>query len=113
MNIVTDKPITVFRRDTEFGSFYSVGLSKKNNEGSYINGYMSVQFKNGVELENKTKIYIKNAWLSFYLKEKETKPYIFISDFETLEDTINQAKQPKQQDPFVEMGQIVDDDLPF
>lgn len=103
MNIQNDKPVMIFRRDTEFGTFYNVGLSKKTKEGTYLNGYMVVQFRNGVEIENQTKIVIKKAWLSFFLKEKETKPYIFIADFEIY-----------NEDPYEAMGQEIDDnDLPF
>lgn len=109
MNIETTKAVMIFRRDTEFGTFYSAGLSKKTHDGSYLNGYMPVQFKKGVEVDHKTKILIKNAWLSFYLKDNETKPYIFVSEFEILDETIESSK-----DPFKEMGKVVeDDDLPF
>lgn len=112
MNIETEKQVMVFRTDNEYGTFYNLGLSKKAKDGSYINGYMPCQFKKGVELENQTKIYIKKAWLTFYLKDKVTNPYVFISEFETLENTIKENHV--DLNPYEEMGQeIQDDDLPF
>ena len=69
MQIVENYPVTIFRNDTEKGVFYSVGLSKKDVNGNYVNGYKNVRFKKGVEVANKTKIYIKKAFLDFYQKE--------------------------------------------
>lgn len=121
MNINNDYPVMVFKREHNGNTFYSLGLSKKDKDGNYTNGYMPCQFKMGVSVEDKTKIYIKNAWLTFYLKDKETKPYIFINEFETVGEAIQQAKmeQPTEQpkeDPFAEFGkqiEITDEDLPF
>lgn len=92
MNIVTEQPYTVFRNDYNGYSYYKIGVSKKSQNGEWQNGYIRCQFKNGVNIENKTKIYIKKAWISFYLKDKETVPYIFISEFETVDETIEKAK---------------------
>lgn len=123
MNIVTDRQYMIFRKDNEFGTFYKVGLSKKDMNGNYINGYKDVRFKKGVNLENKTIIYIKKAWLDFYLKDGKTRDYIFISEFETLENTIKKNHtEIKQSDPYEEIGQEVkqdsmnlypENDLPF
>lgn len=119
MNIKNDYPVMIFKKGNQYGTFYTVGMSKKDRDGNYINGYMPCQFKLGVSVEDKTKIYIKSAWLTFYLKDKETKPYIFINEFELVEDVIQQAKeeQPKT-DPFEEMAAQVqfdneEMDLPF
>ena len=73
MNIENKYPVMIFRSTYENKYFYKMGLSKKGQDGKYINGYIMCRFKNGVELEDKTKLYIKNAWLDFYLKDKETK----------------------------------------
>lgn len=116
MNINNDYPVMIFRRDNEYGTFYSVGLSKKDMNGQYINGYKECRFKKDVQLEDKTKIYIKKAWLDFYVKDKKTIDYIFIYDFETLEETIAKSKEqptpPVEEDPFMNI-EINDDDLPF
>ena len=94
----------IFKREYQGKIFQSVGLSKKNQDGTYTNGYMAVQFKNNVSLDDKTKINIKKAWLTFYLKDNETKPYIFINDFEIVNNP---------QKEFERKIQITDNDLPF
>lgn len=109
-----DYPVTIFRKDYDGRQLYSFGLSKKNQDGTYTNGYMPCQFKKGEEVQNKTKIYIKQAWLKFYLKDKETKPYIFINEYETIEETIEKAKEPEQvNDPFTEYGESIEIDDSF
>lgn len=92
MNINFEKEITVFRYDGQYGASYSLGLSKKKQDGSYENGYMPCKFKKDIELENKTKIKIKNAWLTFNVKDKKTYPYIFINSF----DIIGEQEEQKQ-----------------
>ena len=67
MNISNDKNVMIFKQDKK----YVVGISKKNKNGEYERAYFPIQFNQGVELENKTLIKIKNAWLSFYNWEKE------------------------------------------
>ena len=57
-------------------------MSKKDRNNQYFNGYMLCRFKKGVELDNQTRIIIKNAFISFFLREKETIPYVMICDFE-------------------------------
>ena len=108
MNIQTDKPFMVFRKDGKYGPMYSISISKKNQNNGYDVAYIPVQFKKGVELENKTKIYMKNCWLSFYItNDKNTKFYIFIDKFETIEDTIERVKEEvkeESQDPFQEFA---------
>lgn len=111
MNITNNYPVMIFKREYQGNTFYSLGLSKKDANNNYTNGYMPCQFKRGVELEDKTKIYIKSAWLSFYLKDKETKPYIFINEFETVGETIEEAKT--EINPFAEFGESVSIDDNF
>ena len=99
----------VFRKDNEYGTFYTIGMSRKLEDGSYENGYMDVRFNKDVELENMTKINIKESWVTFYLKDeggyKITKPYVRISKFELAEDNT----QVDSSDEIV----INPDDLPF
>lgn len=120
MNISNEQAVMIFKREYEGNIFYSLGLSKKNQDGTYTNGYMPCQFKKGAAVEDKTKIYIKKAWLSFYLKDKETKPYIFISEFKTLDEAINPVKEEvveeTKEDPYKDFAQeveITEADLPF
>lgn len=128
MNIVNDKPVIIFRNEYNGRISYQTSLSKKDKDGNYVNGYMPIQFKNGVEFNNQQKIYIKDAWLSFYNIEREnngkknvtTRPYIFVNEFETVEETINNSKvdfeNTIEEDPYVDFGnsfEISDEDLPF
>lgn len=137
MNIQTDQMFTIFKNDYNGYSYYKVGVSRKKQDGSYMNGYIRCQFRKGVTLENKTRIYIRKAWLSFSLKEKETIPFIFINEFEIVDETIKKSKEKEvldhleentarlakeeeqeQQynDPFQSFGEEVvinPDDLPF
>lgn len=119
MQIISDKEEMIFRNERNGKAIFSIGLSKKNKDGEYVNGYMEVHFRNGVDLQNQTKIKIKEAWLGFNQKEKKTYPYIFINDFEIV-------GQQEKKNPFEEFGesfktesgigeqiQITDEDLPF
>ncbi len=131
MNINTEQAYMIFRNDFNGYSYYKIGVSKKSQTGEWINGYIRCQFKKDVSIENKTKIYIKSGFLSFNLNNKETIPYIFITDFETVDETIEKAKtqtdtaiqnvvdnmvKQEQSDPFKDFGEevvISDDMLPF
>lgn len=103
--------VMIFRYEGNYGATYSIGLSKKDKDGKYENGYFNCKFKNGVDIPNKTKIKIKNAWLTFNQKDKKTYPYIFISDYDLAEEN----KKEDDVDPFKEFGEeIADEDLlPF
>ena len=109
MNINHEYAVMVFRRDNEFGTFYKIGLTKKNKDGKYINGYKDIRFKKGVNIPDRTKIYIKKAWLDFYVKDNRTYDYIFCSEFETLDNVINDTAASLEA-----QGIIVDaSSLPF
>jgi hypothetical protein len=86
MQVVSNRKEKIYRNDYEGKPIYKIGLSKKNQDGNYTNGYMLCSFKKGTDIPNKTYINIKNAWLDFYLKEKETIPYIFINEYEIIKD---------------------------
>jgi hypothetical protein len=125
MEIIESHLLKVFRKDYEGRTYYKVGISKKDQNGNYVNGYLDVRFKKDVELEDRTNIYIKKAWIDFYLKDKKTIPYIFISEFETVDQTIDRIhkenSEEQKTDPYEEMGkqvqaeqyEITEDMLPF
>lgn len=126
MNIINEKPVIVFRNEYNGKITYQTSLSRKDKNGNYVNGYIPIQFKNGVSFNNQEKIYIKDAWLSFYNIEREyngkknttTRPYIFINEYETIEETISNSKidNDLEEDPYVDFGnsfEINDNDLPF
>ena len=103
--------VMVFRYDGQYGANYSIGLSKKDKEGNYENGYMPCKFKKGVDIPNKTKIKITNAWLTFNQKDKKTYPYILISDYELTDEAKEEHKQVVDSVKFDDIE--VDDILPF
>ena len=105
MKISNEYPVMIFANQKEDKTYYSLGLSKKNQDGSYINGYLQCQFKKGVELDNQTNIYIKDAWISFYIKDNKTIPYVFINEYELVADVIKSF----EKDEVV----LSPDDLPF
>lgn len=130
MNIENQYPVSIFRFESGENIYYKMGLSNKDQNGNYINGYIPVQFRRGIELENKTKIYLKKAWLTFYLKKESingvdkniTVPYVFVSEFEKVEEVIagskekDIVKEEAASDPFADLGNEIvftDDDLPF
>lgn len=128
MNIQTDRAYTIFRHENQIGTYYSISLSHKKQDGSYENGYVKCSFKKGVSLQNKAKIYLKNAWVDFYKNKKnETVPYIFINEFETVDETINNSKNINEmtddqiiasvvnsEDPFEQFSnEISEEDLPW
>lgn len=117
MNIQSDKPKMIYKYKTKDGKeFYSIGLSKKKQDGTYENGFVSCRFKKDVNLENKTKILIKGGWLDFYVKERITYPFIFINDFEVIEDkqAENEFSAMKTTTEYKEDEvTLTDEDLPF
>lgn len=119
MNLEFKYPMMVFRREYEGRAYYNLGLSKKDQDGKYVNGYIDCRFRKGVELEDKTKIQIKSGWLDFYkAKDNGTRVYVFVNEFEIVS---SEAKLPESKivetdevDPFKDFGEeIQDSDLPF
>ncbi len=124
MNIQTDKPKTIYKYTTKDGKeFYSLGISKKKQDGSYENGFINCRFKKDINLENKTKILIKGGWLDFYVKDRITYPFIFINEFEIIQDDKQESKQTEEVNEFSAMKTttkykedevtLTDEDLPF
>lgn len=121
MNIKENYIVMVFCKEFEGRKLYSIGLSKKNKNGGYDNGFMSVRFKKDVVVNNKTRIKLKDAWLSFNTNEGKTFPFIFINDFEIISEP-NPNK--KEENPYEDFGnsiktevneqiEIQESDLPF
>jgi hypothetical protein len=89
MQIISDRKEKIFKFiDYKDRPVYKIGLSKKDINGKYVNGYMLCSFKKGTNIQDKSFIKIKSAWLDFYLKDKETIPYIFINEFEIVDDEV-------------------------
>lgn len=120
MNIENKYPVTIYRNENK----YTVGIAVKKQDGSYENAYFPIQFNKGVELKDKTKIYIKNAWLSFYKWEYEGKKgttfFIKCSEFDTVDKVIEENFEPinkePEEDPYKDFGNSIpaeELDLPF
>lgn len=108
--IVTGETM-IFKNDK---GFYSTSFSKKNQDGEYVNAYINVAFKKGVNLENKTRINITNGFLTFddYTNKDGkiiTSYKIFVLDFEQ----VGSKAQAKPVEDNTVFGAISDDDLPF
>ena len=104
MKVSSDRHEVIFRNDYNGKTYYKLKLVKKDEQGNWLNGYINCRFKKDVVLEDKTHVEIKDAWLDFYVKDKNTVPFIFINDF-----TIADVKK----DPFIEMGEQIESDYPF
>jgi len=74
---------TIFRKDFDGRPAYSIGVSKKKEDDTYTNVYIPVNFRKGVEVGNKTKVNITDAWPSCYEGKNGPVLTIFISQFET------------------------------
>ena len=117
MEIVSNKEEMIFKKEFNGRPVYSMGISKKNKDGNYEKGYITVNFKEGIDLPNKSKIRIKQAWLNFYLKDKQTIPTIFINDYELIKEDENPFKEfgdnIKTENDISEQIEIKESDLPF
>ena len=112
MNVNADKEITIYRYDGQYGPSYSIGLSKKTQDDKVEYGFFPCRFRKGVELQNKTKIKIRNAFISFNKKNDKTYPYIFINSFEELYNGEQpKVEEQKKEDPYQEFAQEME--LPF
>lgn len=115
MKLVEERQIKVFNKEGK----YSIGISNKKQDGTYDNAYIPIQFNKGVELENGTDIYIKNAWLSFYKWEydgkKGTTFIIKCNDFSKVDEVIESSHfEDVKEDPFKEFGEDnINLELPF
>lgn len=81
---------------------YSMSVSNKQMDGSWINASIPVQFKKGVELENKTKINITDAFLTFW-KGQDGK-----ANFKIMVLEFSQVGDAKEENT-----NFSSDDLPF
>lgn len=111
-----DKGVMIFRQDKTSQSGtpytqYSMGVSSKDTNGEWVNGFVECGFKKGVEVPNKSKISINNAF--YTVNEYNSKKYykVMITDFNILES--GQAAPVAPADGFVNVPDGIDEDLPF
>ena len=114
LKIITDgKPVTVVRQDKTSSAGnaytqYSLMVSSKNTDGAWVSGFIEAQFKKGVDIANKTKINITNAFYTVneYNGKKYTK--IFVLEYDVAE-----AGEATKTDSFVDVDLDGIQDLPF
>lgn len=83
MGLNVNGEVMIFKGD--YG--YSTTISNKKQDGTYDKMYLQLQLPKDVELENKTKINITKAFLSFYKsKEGLAKPKIVVQEYQTTEN---------------------------
>ena len=124
MKIISEKerPDMIFRHENRDGKIsYSICISTKLQNGSYLKDYMPVRFAKNVDVENKCLIEITDAWLGvFETRDKQKVKYIFINKFNKVTgyvSTQNSTNIPKTQNTFVSDYKtplaITEDELPF
>ena len=89
MHIKENEEVMIFKNDK---GYYSIGLSRKDRNNQTYYGYFPCQFRKNEDVSNKSRIRIRKAFMSFYLKDNQTMPYIMITDYDILEKKENYAK---------------------
>lgn len=122
LTVKTDnKPVTVVRKDgvSQNGkayTMYSLMYSFKNSNEEWKNVFVDAQFKKvddkPVDLANKTKINITNAFMTGSEYKGNTKPKIFVLDYTVVEGG-NQPAPAPNGDGFMNIPDGIDDGLPF
>ena len=118
-----NKKYKVFRYEHNGKVAYSIGASKKKQDGEFEDAYKPVRFRKGVDLKNKTEIIIKEGWEDFsnYTNaegKEKTLWYFFInkfemaSDFDAIKQVQDKQVQPRER-TYMEQQTIDDDNLPF
>ena len=117
MDLIEKYPVKIFKKEYNGKTYYKIGLSKKDKDGNYINGYVDAVFRKDVDVDDSKKIYIKNAWLDFYkTKDNKTVVNVFINKFDYVGDVIQETKSnplEKNGTIYTEDIEIEDEMLPF
>lgn len=105
-----DKGVMVFANEKEGANgkymLYSIGVSSKNQSGEWVSGFLNVRFKKGVEVANKSKIKINNAFPVVTKSNDKSYVNFMITDFEIL-------SEGEGNDGFIDMSNVSDSELPF
>lgn len=117
LKVTTDgRPVTVFRQDKTSAAgnaytTYALGISSKDMDGNWVNGFVDARFKSGVDVANKRKITINNAF--YTVKESNGKSYvsIMVTDFDIAEN--GQPATNNSNTDFMNIPDGVDEELPF
>ena len=103
----TDRSVMVFRNDREYNgntfATYAIGVSSKDKDGEWVNSSIDVMFKKGIDLENKTKIFIKNAFPVVSKGKDRNFVKWMITDFEI----------EGQQTNFMDIPDTIENEIPW
>lgn len=129
INIGNDKSILTIYKDEQGKYKTYIKGTEAQEDGEIKNIFMSkkVQFKKGIEVKNRSKIEVTKGWINCYriktdeLTEDGKPKYkyfdkYFISEFNLLEDGVDEptkAKQQTKQNDFSFSVADDDSDLPF
>lgn len=98
---------------------YATGISSKREDGSYASMYIDVRFRKGVTVENKTKINIKDGFLTmreFTANGGDVvkRIVLMVMDFDIVEES-GFASAPAEPQEETQSGftALSDDDIPF
>ena len=114
LKIVTDeKPVKVIRKDgtSKAGNPYTLySLMYPYKDGDeWKNVFLDAQFRKGTDIANKAKILVKDAFLTGSEFGGNTKPKVFVLDYELAE-----GGEPKSSgDDFMIIPDEVDEMCPF
>jgi hypothetical protein len=93
----------VYRKEFDGRVSYSIGFSKKKDDGTYLTAFQNVSFRKGVDIPHKTEINITKAWFSPYEYKDKAGYNLFISEFECDSDL------PQG----IEYAEVTEEDMPF
>ena len=74
MKLINEYPVKVFENKYEDKKYYKLGLSKKDQNGNYMNGYIDCRFRKDADVDVSKKIYI-----SMLKIKRQTHMYLLIS----------------------------------
>ena len=122
LKIITEQtPVTIYvnERQTQNGSFktYSIGVSSKDKDGNWVNGFLPCNFRKGTEIANKSKITITNSFPTVrkYTDKtgtERTEIGIFVMDYEVVEG--GNPPAPASSNDFMDIPDNLEDNgLPF
>lgn len=109
-----DKGVKVYANEKESanGKFmtYSIGISSKNQNGEWVNGYLNCKFKKGVTIANKSKIKVNNAFFVASKSGDRSYTHLMITDFEVID--AGETATDSTED-FMKIPEGTADDVPF
>lgn len=115
LKITTDeRGIKIYRHEKEgrTGKFYtySTMVSSKDTDGNYINGFIDVVFKKGVEVNDKAVILVNNAFYIVNEYNGKTYPKLMITDFDVKEEG---KPSTSNNTDFMNIPDGMQEELPF